>query len=555
MKKIISLAIVIAVILCGCTQSKPDNTPIKSVFSAQEEALEEYGRELNKNAMIKTMGGREFYIVNADRSEWDGEQPASEVLLPKTGLIVMREADSTNDFVAGSYESDGFGWGSLSEIDDGVICYSNYRELTFIDTKSNSKKLFKLDWHQPEEINCAISSVVYDAESAEYAVIYNVSSYEKSMLDGEHREWMAFSNDDDYGAFDARIEWQRFKADGSFIDKTTTEIEPLTIAGRDVAAYQPNLYSKNRLSLLVKSYIANFVACNFDEGVVKSYPCDGAVIVDDNEMILYAFADMSFTYSWYEDGEVVSTVSFEEDIDELTMMIGNAEYPLELEELDRETRTLKMAHNNVSHVIDFKSGAGGVEYDYSSLSNPFLTTLDGRYSLFSVFQSAGGEGWADGLVSRDNESGEITRLGMIFTANDYIVTSSNNLVIGFYGFIEQYDLATGEKSSPVSQFAPSEEYIEEGDMLLMQTVYDQENNLFLLICTEYMDPFKEGFNEQNAKNIMVYVYDESWNLLDVIDSKLKASFSLKAYGPYLNGVELLPNRELRLTKGDDRVKY
>lgn len=110
--------------------------------------------------------------------------PAGAVLRPARAGTGNRRPSGEDGHVLGSYHTDRESWGTLSPLDGKSVCFNNYEELIFVDTKEWVDTGFVLDFQQPQEPNCRISSLAFDPKQEEYLAIYQVSSYTMSS-DGE----------------------------------------------------------------------------------------------------------------------------------------------------------------------------------------------------------------------------------------------------------------------------------------------------------------------------------------------------------------------------------
>lgn len=141
--------------------------------------------------------------------------------------------------------------------------------------------------------------------------------------DGVVRPWMVFENNEDVGAQDAHMEFQRFDRDGRFLERVVTDLEPYRL--NEVSSCLPNDYRNGMLTFLQKSYIARLVRYDISTGEARCLPCDGAVLAGDVS-VTYRFQYNEpggvFFYDWYENGEKTASLELEEDLDLLTLGIG-----------------------------------------------------------------------------------------------------------------------------------------------------------------------------------------------------------------------------------------
>ena len=435
--------------------------------------------------------------------------------------------------VLGSYHTDRESWGTLSPLDGERVCFNNYEELIFVDTGEWVDTGFALDFQQPQEPNCRISSLAFDPKREEYLAIYQVSSYTVSS-DGEVRPWMTFENNEDVGARDAHMEFQRFDRDGRFLERVVTDLEPYRL--NEVSSCLPNDYRDGVLTFLQKSYIARLVRYDLASGEARCLPCDGAVLAGDVS-VTYRFQYNEpggvFFYDWYENGEKTASLELKEDLDLLTLSIGNAAYPMEPAELDPEARRLVMCSQGyIFHCLDFQSGTAAVEYRYSQdvMGAALTVSPDGRFSVHRIGDASGGEAYFEELAAWDGQAGRVVRLGVLNNASDEAVTWDNQYVVRYPGRVESCRLETGERRVVLSAG-------EDGGRLagecFLNLRYDAENRLFLLLHTPYFDPFDESFSEEtDPKTLLLDVYSENWELLRSFDTGVRAPYSLKAYGPY-----------------------
>lgn len=472
--------------------------------------------------------GLDLYLLGEDG---DFRQALSYGQRERGQVIAARPGEDGH--VLGSYHTDRESWGTLSPLDGKSVCFNNYEELVFVDTKEWVDTGFVLDFQQPQEPNCRISSLAFDPKQEEYLAIYQVSSYTMSS-DGEVRPWMTFENNEDVGAQDAHMEFQRFDRDGRFLERVVTDLEPYLL--NEVSSCLPNDYRDGMLTFLQKSYIARLVRYDISTGEARCLPCDGAVLAGDVS-VTYRFQYNEpggvFFYDWYENGEKTASLELEEDLDLLTLGIGNAAYPMELAELDPEARRLVMCSKDyIFHCLDFQSGTAAVEYRYSKdvMGAALTVSPDGRFSVHRIGYEAGGEAYFEELAAWDGQAGRAVCLGVLNNASDEAVTWDNQYVARYLGRVESCRLETGEWRVVLSAG-------EDGGRLagerLLELRYDAENRLLLLLHTPYFDPFAENFSgETDPKTLVLDVYSENWELLRSFDTGVRVPYSLKAYGPY-----------------------
>jgi len=461
-------------------------------------------------------------------------------------------------YIIGKYDTDKDQWGTVSPLGDNLICFNNYNELAFIDTQCWENTGFTLDFQVPEEPNYRISSVARDQDSGNFAVIYQVSSYIVSS-DGKERPWLTYDNSD-IGADDAHMEIQLFDKDGTFAKKVVTDLEPLVM--NDVADCLPNRYANNTLVFLQKSYIGKLVTCDLNNGKISLMPCDGAVLTDNAEIIYrhdesVAFSGGVFTYGWYEKERLISSLSFGEERDSLTLGIGNSIYPLKAESINTENRTLEMSYRGlIYHKLDFNAKTADVVYEYpeESFGDPILTSPDGRYHVYRFGEFSGGEAYFEELAARDTETGDFIRIGMVNNASRMVITGKKQLAVLYFDRMEVFDLLSREWYTPLERFSVVEN--ESGNKIkAIDLIYDYENKLTLVLSTSDFDPFDESFNEDMIGPIYLEIYNEGWEHIRTIDTGITAPYSLKSYGPYSPGVILGENGYILLGKGETIINY
>ena len=471
---------------------------------------------------------------------------------PKGGQVIAAKAGEPGH-VLGTYDSQLDRWGTLSPLNDGQLCFNNYQSLTFIDTTSWEDSGFTLDFQEPEEPNCRISSLAQDPESGELALIYQVSSYERSS-DGEQRSWLTYVNGE-LGASDAHMEVQRFDKEGRFLQRVVTEVEPLVM--NDVADCLPNRFRAGKLTFLQRTYMGRLVTVDLESGTVSSLDCDNALLSDGAELLYHLEwrenQPYLFHYSWYEEGQLVGELSLEEELDALTLTYGNEERPSYQVTMNPAQRKAELNYRGmIFHHLDFQKGEAQLSYEYSGveLGEPLAQSPDGRYALYRLVEASGGEATFEELLAKDQNSGDFIRLGVLNNADEPLITADNQLVVRYYDRVMACSLADGRWFQPLAPESRVGSLEQPLDLL-----YDEENRLLLLLSSAHADPFREDFSEEQLGTMTLEVYGEDWSLLRSIDTGEAPPYSLKAYGPYSPGLRLEGPGRLLLGEGQQRIDY
>lgn len=569
MKKILLFGAWMAVLLlclgaCTARGESPSREPQSP--PAQQEPTAQPSTELPQGKPPKA-------LESVPAAELAGAQPAAEVEglsiylrdregnflpglpnddQPKTGQVIAAKAGESGH-VLGSYDTRQDCWGTLSPLNDGRLCFNNYQSLVFIDTASWEDSGFTLDFQQPGEPNCRISSLAQDPESGELALIYQVSSYERSS-DGQQRSWLTYVNGE-LGASDAHMEVQRFDKEGRFLQRVVTELEPLVV--NEVADCLPNRYRDGALTFFQGGYGGRLVTIQLKEGRVSSLDCDNAILSDKAELLYHLEwregQPYLFHYSWVEKGQLVAELSLEEELDALTLSYGTEEeLPFQVT-MEPSRRQAELSYGGmIFHHLDFDKGEAQLRYDYSGADLGELTmcSRDGRYQLYCPMFSSGGEAYFEELLAQDQESGEIIRLGVLNNPNVQLITADNQLLVCYWDRLEACSLADGRWFQPLDPKSRVGNLEKPLDLF-----YDEENRLILLLSSAYADPFREDFSEEQLGSMVLEVYGEDWELRRSVDTGEAPPYSLKAYGPYSPGLSMETPGCLLLGKGEKPIYY
>lgn len=128
----------------------------------------------------------------------------------------------------------------------------------------------------------------------------------------------------------------------------------------------------------------------------------------------------------------------------------------ELISLDASRKTHSIRFGNIQHDIDFLSGTVEESYiiDVNQLTEENLThtSPDGRYEVYRIAHSAGGDGWADEFLCRDCVSGQVQQLGILSAMKIGGITSKNELIYHEGHALYSIDLATCERRQPIKPY-------------------------------------------------------------------------------------------------------
>ena len=189
-------------------------------------------------------------------------------------------------------------------------------------------------------------------------------------------------------------------------------------------------------------------------------------------------------------------------------------------------------------------------YKRQTRENLTHTSPDGRYEVYHIGHSAGGDGWADEFICRDTISGQAQQLGVLSASQIGGITGKNELIYLEWNTLYSIDLATGERRQPVKAlYAPADHKYKPGDPYLLDFVYDAENHVIIAECVDWFDIYAENF-DINAieETLYLLVFDENWNQQKQIDTTVPAGADFKAYGP--TGCDLILQSDgLYLEKG------
>ena len=549
MKRCVVLMIVLAMtvmLFAGCGRPAADVSEPSQLPEApppQEEPIEKMPKAPRA---LEAVPAEELMSANpvgnaAGFSIWLKDSSGSFLQeLPYSGQLqrgqVIAALPGEDGHILGNYETDKDQWGTLSPLGDGLVCFNNYSELAFIDTNNWTDTGFELDFQIPAQPNYRISSLARDPETGEFAVIYQVSGYQRSA-DGQVRPWMVYDNHPEYGATDAHMEIQQFDSQGDFLQCVVTELEPRVM--NDVADCLPNRYSGGKVTFLHYDYAGALITCDLASGAVEEIPCDGAVLTDQAE-ILYSkeyreeIPGVVFHYTWYEKGEEIASLALKEERDILTMAAEQGEFPLYPAAIDQANKTVRLGYRNmVFHQLDFAAGTAAVEYVYSheELTDLVMTSPDGRYEIYRLGEFSGGEARFEELVSYDTETGETVRLGMLNNVYGMVITNQNRLTVTYFGSVEDCSLKDGVWRSPLEAYRGMEDM----ERKPLDLLYDSENGLVLLVTALYFNPFDLDFQPGMVGTMAIEVYQDDWTPVRTVDTGAAPPYELKAYGPYSPG--------------------
>ena len=142
-------------------------------------------------AQIKSFS---FYVKNTDTGEILSPDDLDQFGAPPKGQVIAVQNDSDTGYVIGSFSFpyERYGWGSISDLQDGTFCYTNGKQLFFYDATTLEPLEQKLDFQTPSEPYWHIASVYYDQALKNYAVLYHVSSFPPSS---EELPWEVWDDD------------------------------------------------------------------------------------------------------------------------------------------------------------------------------------------------------------------------------------------------------------------------------------------------------------------------------------------------------------------------
>lgn len=519
--------------------------PSESVSPANPDTLESVSALSLQGEKVAQIKSFSFYVKNTDTGEILSPDDLDQFGAPPKGQVIAVQNGSDTGYVIGSFSFpyERYGWGSISDLQDGTFYYTNGKQLFFYDATTLEPLEQKLDFQTPSEPYWHIASVYYDQALKNYAVLYHVSSF---LPSSEELPWEVW--DDDNQKSNVHTEIQKFDVNGTFAERAQTTAPAYDI--NTLSVCQPGQYHNGFLEFQVSLY-GGYASYDFS---AKNYAFFRGVPLFKGDVVLlynrsYQNDTEIFTYEWMQEQKSLYQVSVPRKTQSLT-----DESTAELIALDPSAKTASFKIGNIRHDINFLSGSGKEVYviDENQLTRENLThtSPDGRYEVYHVGHSAGGDGWADEFICRDTISGQVQQLGVLSASQIGGITGKNELIYLEWHTLYSIDLATGEHRQPVKALsAPVDHKYKPGDPYLLDFVYDAENHVIIAECVDWFDIYAENF-DINAieETLYLLVFDENWNQQKQIDTTVPARASFQAYGP--TGCDLILQSDgLYLEKG------
>ncbi|MBQ7874397.1 MAG: hypothetical protein IJ306_04455 [Oscillospiraceae bacterium] len=385
---------------------------------------------------------------------------------------VVKSFEDFRDFDAG-----------ITHITGDYYCLTAGKEICFFDAEKGAKLDFTLDFEKPENDYYALCSVAYDEETKTYVLIYAP----------------------DYGAEDAKIAFQRFDAEGNYIDTTETDI-PLE-PWNGVPSCTPNSYINGKLQFFRRGNKAWF-CYDFESGEYLSEEANRAFILGETAVLRYSEGTNDFTYSLFENGERISSLSLYEPDDFYTN--GDGKTRLDKQFFDTEEKTLELHFGRAIHKIDFKNETAELSYDFSGLNEKDVLTKspDGKYEVY-VMGTYGRAEELSTLAVKETESGEFRFLGE-YTVWKVFTFVDEHTILYDTGFnsIDSLDIVSGENKNIIAFsnfYYGGYDYINE--KVCCEFTADTENKLIIGAFVEITSADDEGNLLAKPKDGMKNYYD------------------------------------------------
>lgn len=489
-----------------------------------------------------------FYVQSAVTGEILSPTNLLQYGAPTEGRVIAAQEGGSEGYVIGSFSFpyERQGWGSISDLPDGTFCYTNGKQLFFYDAATLEPLEQKLDFQTPTEPYWHIASVYYDQSLHHYAVLYHVSSFTPSKP-AEAVPWKIW--DELNPESNVHLEIQQFDHNGKFLGRFQTNLP--SYEANALSVCQPGWYDNGVLGFQNQTW-GGYAAYDFSAEKLASF--SGKPILKDGVVLLYRAEYNNdseiYTYEWIEGQQSLYQTSSTRTLSSLTEENADGE----LISLDASRKTASIRFGNIQHDIDFLSGTVEESYiiDENQLTEENLThtSPDGRYEVYRIAHSAGGDGWADEFLCRDCVSGQVQQLGILSAMKIGGITSKNEFIYHEGHALYSIDLATCERRQPIKALsAPVDWQYQPGDPYLLDFVYDAENHVIIAECVDWFDIYAEDF-DINAieETLYLLVFDEDGNQQKRIDTTVPAGANLKAYGP--TGCDLILQSDgLYLEKG------
>ena len=198
--------------------------------------------------------------------------------------------------------------------------------------------------------------------------------------------------------------------------------------------------------------------------------------------------------------------------------------------MDPENRTLEVRYGRSVHYLDFKNEHAEYSYDYSMLTPDlaFAKSPDGKYELYCIGNSGMGSEYIS-ISAKDTETGEFTYLGEHLNwSYNFAVSNDYRLFFRSSTEIKYIDIPTGESGTLIGYETVGEE--------LLCEAYDVENER--IIIASIVDLFDDPKFDITYETVKLLLFDFEGNLINVIHTDVIPNYSGKAYGAYLNEMQI-----------------
>ena len=423
-------------------------------------------------------------------------------------------------------------------ITESIFSLCTPEKIMFFDLESNMQIDFALDFQKTDHRFHGFNCVTYDEKSETYLLIFSVSDYRHNT-------------DEDYAPFhmiwhdeSAKLCFQRFASDGSYIDTTETDI-PLNF-WNTLSPCCPNNYTGTTIEFFRKAgdyrLDDSYYHYDFETGELISRPARDLFIANN---FIVSRSDWNYiegsgiyetSYSVLEHGAETSVLKITSPLD---FQIQEANYYYNFPDsvlINPEEKTLEIRYGRAMQSLDFKNEHAEQHYDYSGLASEhaFAKSPDGRYELYSI----GNAGRGDELVyvaAKDTRTGNFSYLGeFCFWSYTQAVSDEHRLFFRSYSGIEYLDIENKNCGILIDFETVGENFLCEA--------YDIENEI--IIVASIRDLYDEPDFDISAETINIQLYDFDGNLIKTIKTDIIPWYSGKAYGAYLNDMFINPDGTL-----------
>lgn len=424
---------------------------------------------------------------------------------------------------------------SFVHLTENIYSLCTPEKIMFFALNSNMQIDFTLDFQKTDHRFHGFNCVTYDEESETYLLIFSVSDYEsedKNISVLSHKIW----NDES-----SKLCFQRFSSDGSYIDTVETDIKLNYL--NTLSACVPNNYTGNTIEFFRKGgdyrVDESYYHYDFESKELISRPARDLFILDDFVVLRSEWEYIEkqnlyeTSYSLLEHGKEKSVLKI---CSELDFHISEPNYGYNFPSfmaMDSADKTLELHYGRAVHSLDFKNEHAKFSYDYSGLDPEiaFAKSPDGKYELYSIGNAGRGDEYVS-VAAKNTKTGEFSYIGEhCFWSYNQAISNEHRLFFRSLKGIEYVDIPTKENGILINYATVGEEYLCEA--------YDIENEV--IIIASIVDLYDDPKFDISYETVKLQIFDFDGNLINVIRTDIIPYYSGKAYGAYLNDMNVNPD--------------